>query len=267
MDQRTFRRLRDIVHEESGIALSPAKRALLMARTGKRMRALGLSDYDDYLRTLEADDSGAELREFLDAVSTNVTSFFREPEHFEIVRAYVDESLESGRTRLRAWSAGCASGEEPYSLAMTFLAAAADRTLDARILATDINTHTLAVARRGEYSEQKAQAVPPQLRHAYLERRGPREDRTWVAGDALRRLVVFRRLNLARPPYPVAGPLDLVFCRNVMIYFDQAVRQQLLGEFHRVLRKGGLLVVGHAESLAARSPLFTLRSPSVLVRD
>jgi chemotaxis protein methyltransferase CheR len=266
MDQRTFRRLREIVYEESGISLSPQKRALLMARTAKRMRALGLSGYDDYLRTLETDESGTELVAFLDAVSTNVTSFFREPEHFELVTGFVDDALAAGRTRLRCWSAGCASGEEPYSLAMTILAAAGDRTLDSRVLATDINTHTLAVARRGEYDDQKARSVPPRLRYAYLERRGTREARTWVVGEDLRRTVVFRRLNLAHPPYPVTGPLDIVFCRNVMIYFDRDVRQRLLAEFHRVLRKGGLLVVGHAESLAARSPLFTLRSPSILVR-
>jgi len=266
MDQKTFGRLRDIVHEESGIALSPAKRALLMARTAKRVRALGLAGYDEYLRALEADESGLELAEFLDAVSTNVTSFFREPEHFDFVRAFVDQSIKAGRTRLRVWSAGCASGEEPYSLAMTILDAAGTRSLDARVLATDINTHTLAAARLGEYSDVKVRSVPVRLRNQYMERRGSREDRTWIAGDEVRRLVLFRRLNLARAPFPMTGPLDIVFCRNVMIYFDQDTRRRLLGEVHRLMRSGGLLIVGHAESLASRSGLFTLRSPSVLVK-
>lgn len=266
MDQKTFSRLRDIVYEESGISLSPAKRALLMARTAKRVRALGLTGYDDYLCSLEDDESGAELVEFLDAVSTNVTSFFREPEHFDVVRSFVDESLGRGRTRLRMWSAGCASGEEPYSLAMTVLDAAGERPLDARILATDINTHTLETARRGEYSDGKARSIPIKLRHRYLKRRGSRDDRTWVVGEELRRVVLLRRMNLSRPPFPMTGPLDVVFCRNTMIYFDQQVRRQLLGEFHRLLRPGGLLIVGHAESLASRSGLFSLRSPSVLVK-
>ena len=266
MDQKTFGRLRDIVYAESGISLTPAKRALLMARTAKRVRALGLAGYDDYLRMLEEDESGAELVEFLDAVSTNVTSFFREPEHFDVVRSFVSESLDRGRVRLRAWSAGCASGEEPYSLAMTILDAAGERQLDARILATDINTHMLETARRGEYGHERTKSIPVQLRHRYLERKGTREDRTWVVGEEVRRVVVFRRLNLARPPFPMTGPLDIVFCRNTMIYFDQQVRRQLLSEFHRLLRPGGLLLVGHAESLASRCGLFTLRGPSVLVK-
>jgi chemotaxis protein methyltransferase CheR len=266
MDQKTFGRLRDIVYEESGISLSPAKRALLMARTAKRVRALGLAGYDDYLRTLEDDESGAELVEFLDAVSTNVTSFFREPEHFAVVSSFINESVAHGRTRVRAWSAGCSTGEEPYSLAMTIIDAAGERSLDARVLATDINTHALETARRAEYSDGKVRSVPTQLRHRFMERRGGRDDRTWVAGDDLRRMVLFRRLNLARPPFPLAGPLDIVFCRNTMIYFDQQVRRRLLLEFNRLLRPGGLLIVGHAESLASRSGLFTLRSPSVLVK-
>jgi chemotaxis protein methyltransferase CheR len=266
MDQQTFGRLRDIVYEESGISLSPAKRALLMARTAKRIRALGLAGYEDYLRALENDESGAELVEFLDAVSTNVTGFFREPEHFDLIRSFVDESLAAGRTRLRCWSAGCASGEEPFSLAMTVLDAAGDRSLDVRILATDINTHMLEVARRAEYGDEKARSIPVRLRHRYLERAGGRERRTWIVGEELRRIVLFRRLNLAGPPFPMSGPLDVVFCRNVMIYFDLVVRRQLLVEFSRLLRPGGLLVVGHAESLASRTGLFALRSPSVLVK-
>jgi chemotaxis protein methyltransferase CheR len=266
MDQDTFGRLRDIVYEESGISLSPAKRALLMARTAKRIRALGLAGYEDYLRALEEDESGTELVEFLDAVSTNVTGFFREPEHFGVVRAYVDESLATGRSRVRVWSAGCASGEEPYSLAMTILDAAGERRLDARILATDINTHTLQAARRGEYADEKVRQVPAQLRHRYLRRRGTREERSWTVGEELRRMVLLRRLNLARPPFPMTGPLDIVFCRNTMIYFDHRTRRQLLCEFHRLLRPGGLLIVGHAESLASRSGLFSLRNPSVLVK-
>lgn len=267
MDQKTFTRLRDIVYEESGISLSPAKRALLMARTAKRVRALGLGGYDEYVEVLEGDETGGELVQLLDAISTNVTSFFRESEHFDVVRAHIGETIARGRTRVRAWSAGCSSGEEPYSLAMTVLDAVGDRTMDVRILATDINTDTLETARRGVYSDAKAKSIPPHLRHRYMERLGTRENRSWAASDDLRRVVVFRRLNLSRLPFPVAGPLDIVFCRNVMIYFDQRMRAQLLSEFHRVLRPGGLLIVGHAESLAARMGPFTLLHPSVLASN
>lgn len=264
MNQRTFRRLRDIVYEESGISLSAAKQPLLMARTAKRLRALGLSSYEEYLGVVESDGSGVEIVELLDAISTNVTSFFREPEHFEAVRLHLEEVLRRGRRRLRAWSAGCSSGEEPYSLAMTMLDAAAGITGDVRVLATDINTRVLETGRRGVYPDVSVRTVPPRLRRRYLQRTGTRDERSWAAGEELRRTVAFKRLNLARPPYRVARPLDIVFCRNVMIYFDQPVRERLLAELHRVLRPGGLLVVGHAESLAARSTMFKLISPSVL---
>jgi chemotaxis protein methyltransferase CheR len=268
MRQKTFNRLSDIVYAESGIALSPAKRALLMARTGKRIRALGLKGYEDYVKVLEADETGGELVEFLDAVSTNVTSFYREPEHFDIVQASLEDWIKHGQRRIRAWSAGCSSGEEPYTLAMTLLEAIGERDdVDARILATDINTHTLETARAGAYSDEKARAIPAPLRYRYMERIGTRQQPSWVVREDVRRLVVCRRLNLARPPFAIKGPLDLVFCRNTMIYFDQRVREDLLREFHRVLRRGGLLIVGHAESLAARSGLFVLQSPSVLVRN
>jgi len=265
MNEKTFTRLRDIVYAESGISLSPAKQALLMARTAKRVRALGLPGYDDYVRALETDASGAELVEFLDAVSTNVTSFFREAEHYDVVRSYVSDVMRRGRSRLRAWSAGCSTGEEAYSLAMTVLDAAGEQPLDVRILATDINTHTLATAGQGVYSDAKVRSIPPRLRHRYMRPQGRREHRTWSAGEDLRRVIVFKRLNLSRLPFPVSGPFDIVFCCNVMIYFDQRVRAGLLTEFHRVLRPGGLLIVGHAESLAARSGPFTLLHPSVLI--
>jgi chemotaxis protein methyltransferase CheR len=267
MRPATFDRLRDIVYEASGISLSPSKRALLTARTGKRMRALGLTDADDYLKHLEGDGSGQELMWFLDAVSTNVTGFFREPSHFQVVRTAVKDWLDEGHLRLRMWSTACSSGEEPFSLAMTVLEAAEAREVDVRILATDISTGALETARNGVYSEERVQAIPPALRQRYVAKDATGERLSWLVAEEIRRMVVLRRLNLAEPPYPIAGPLDVVFCRNVMIYFDKPVREALLAEIHRVLRPGGLLFVGHAESLSARSGLFTMLRPSVFRRD
>ena len=267
MRQATFDKLRDIVYDASGISLSPAKLALLTARTGKRMRVLGLTDHDDYLKRLEDDESGAELVCLLDVVSTNVTSFFREPSHFDVARLAVQDWLAEGRLRLRFWSAACSSGEEPYSLAMTVLDTIGNHGVDVRILGTDISTRALTVANEGRYSESRTETIPEDLRERYATRTGDRGDRAWSMGDQVREMCVFRRLNLSTPPYPISGPLDMIFCRNVMIYFDKRVRQAVLDEMHRVLRPGGLLIVGHAESLAARAPGFRLVRPSVFRRD
>jgi chemotaxis protein methyltransferase CheR len=267
MRPATFDRLRGIVYEASGISLSPSKRALLTARTGKRMRALGLTDADAYLKHLEADESGQELMWFLDAVSTNVTGFFREPSHFQVVQTALEDWFGHGHLRLRMWSTACSSGEEPYSLAMTVLEAAAAREIDVRILATDISTRALDTARHGVYPADRVEAIPPALRQRYVRQTAPGPQPSWLVAEDLRRMIAFRRLNLAEPPYAITGPLDIVFCRNVMIYFDKPVREALLSEIHRVLRPGGLLFVGHAESLSARSRSFTMLRPSVFRKD
>ena len=266
MEPATFRRLRDIVYDASGISLTPAKEALLSARTGKRMRALGLSSHEEYLRVIEDDESGLELVCLLDAVSTNVTSFFREPTHFDVVQSAVRDWIENGRLRLRLWSAACSTGEEPYSLAMAVMEAAGGQALDARILATDISTQVLDAARNGIYSTEKTDGIPPELRRRYVEPAGAQEGSLWRMRPDLSRMIAFHRLNLAEPPFPIRGPLDIVLCRNVMIYFDQPVRTALLGEMHRVLRPGGLLIVGHSESLAARATPFVLVQPSIYRR-
>jgi chemotaxis protein methyltransferase CheR len=266
LKRATFMRLRDIVYDSSGITLPDSKRALLTARTGKRMRALGIRDHELYLEILEADQSGEELLRFLDVVSTNVTGFFREPSHFDVVGDAVRRRLDQDQPRLRLWSAACSTGEEPYSLAMTALEATAGRAVDVRILATDISTRALEVARRGVYPLDKARCIPPMLRQHYGARTGDRREPSWTIADEARRLVTFHRMNLSRPPFPMKGPFDVILCCNVMIYFDQRVREALLTEMHRLLHPDGLLVVGHAESLCAHPDLFSLVQPSIFRR-
>jgi len=251
------------VYTSSGISLPESKRALLTARTGKRMRALGVEDHEAYLEILEADQTGEELVQFLDVVSTNVTGFFREPAHYEMVKVAVRRHLDEDRLRLRLWSAACSTGEEPYSLAMTVLDTVGERQLDVRILATDISTRALNTARRGVYALEKARKIPPILRQRYGERVGERKSPQWKVSEGMRRLVSFHRMNLSRPPFPMKGPFDIIFCCNVMIYFDQPVRTALLAEMHRMLHPDGLLIVGHAESLCAHSDLFGLIQPSI----
>jgi len=261
MHERTFDRLREIVYSTGGISLSDRKEALVSARVGRRMRTLGITGYDDYLMYLE--DHNDEVVGLLDAVSTNVTSFFREPHHFEYLGEAVNDWYADGQRRFRFWSAACSTGEEPYSLAMVLKEALPYPDVDVRILATDISTEVLATCEQAIYDGRRMAPVPVDLRHRWFSARGRGEDATWEPKDRLRDMVVFRRMNLSAPPFPMSGPLDAIFCRNVMIYFDDAVRRRLLAEAHRLLRPGGFFFVGHAESLAGMLSELKYVRPSI----
>jgi len=261
MNKRTFNRIREIVYTTGGISLSERKEALVSARIGKRMRALGIADFEAYMRHLE--DNNAEVVGLLDAVSTNVTSFFREPHHFDFLGEELDKWYAAGQRRFRFWSAACSSGEEPYSLAMVVREALPHPDVDARILATDISTTVLDACEQAHYEERRMAPVPLDLRRRWFDSHGRGDDRTWEAKDGLRDMVVVRRMNLSAPPFPMTGPLDAILCRNVMIYFDDAVRVRLLAEAYRLLRPGGLLFVGHAESLAGMISDFEYVRPSI----
>ncbi len=266
MDSRTFNEFRRLVYDQSGIALRPGKEAMVRARLAKRMRALGMQDHRAYLRLVRNDSTGDELTELLNAVSTNVTTFMREPDHFGILGEAMGGWLESGQKRFRFWSAACSSGEEPYSMAIALLEAAQLHEVDMKVLATDISTKVLAIARAGVYGPERMGPLPRHLRHRYFVRHGRGEDATWEVGERLRSVVVIKRMNLMRASLPLRGPLDAVFCRNVMIYFDAAGRQRLVDEIYRVSRPGGYLFLGHAESLTGLQSGFRPLRASVYVK-
>jgi chemotaxis protein methyltransferase CheR len=266
MERETFDRFRRIVYEQAGIALGPKKEALVKARVGKRMRALGVDDYDLYLDLLEGDDVGAELTLFLDAICTNVTAFYREAHHFDFITEEVRTCLERGQRRFRFWSAACSTGEEPLTLAMTLLEATAGYDADVRILATDISTKALDRCLDGCYAAERLAQVPPDTRDRWFDELRVGGETIYRAKNDLREIILFRRLNLSAPPFPMPGPLDAVFCRNVMIYFDKEVRRNLLDEVHRLLKPGGHLVVGHAESLTGIARDFKYVRPAVYLR-
>lgn len=266
MKRATLDRFRNIVYGEAGISLSPAKDALVQARVGRRLRALGIGSYEEYLDHLESDTSGEEIISLLDEVCTNVTSFFREPAHFEFIATAMQEWLAEGQTRFRMWSAACSTGEEPYSLAMTLKEASAGYTPDVKILATDLSTTALRACMAGEYSEKRMEGVPEELRKRYFSRDRRAADTRFLVRAELRDMAVVRRLNLATPPFPITGPLDIVMCRNVMIYFDDPVRKRLLSEIHRLLKPGGYLMVGHAESLTGMVGTLKHVAPGVYTR-
>jgi chemotaxis protein methyltransferase CheR len=266
MEPQLFQRFTALAYEKAGISIKPGKEALVSARVAKRLRALSLADAAAYLAYLEADRSGEELLRFLDVISTHFTSFFREPDHFDLLARELEALLARGRRRIRAWSAACSTGEEPWSMAMTALAVPGVEAADVRILATDIAADTLRQAAAGRYGAARVEPVPPALRSRFLVHRADAADPdgdVYEVGPAPRAMVTFGRLNLAKPPFPMKGPLDVVFCRNVLIYFDTPTRQRLVAGIEALLAPGGLLCIGHTETLnGIRSGLRMVR-PSV----
>jgi len=261
LDPKTFRRFAELIYAKSGIKLGPQKEALVQARVRKRMRHLNVNSYKDYLNIVAEDATGREIVELLDAIATNVTHFFREERHFRFLSETLKKWSKAGQTRFRLWSAACSSGEEPFSMAMTVLESL-PASSDVKILATDISTKILAKAKQGEYLLRNIGKVSNAMLARYFTKHGE-ECRI---NDSVRSLVRFARLNLAEPPFPMKGPLDAVFCRNVMIYFDNNVRRRLLAAIHDLLKPGGFLMVGHAESLSGQLSEFRSVEPSIYVK-
>jgi chemotaxis protein methyltransferase CheR len=261
-----FRQFSQLVYQQCGINLHEGKRELLQARLNKRLRATGIPTYQEYYRYITSSDSDAEIIQFLDCISTNLTYFFREPKHFEFLeQVAVPELLEAKRKsksmRIRIWSAGCSTGEEPYSLAMSLLTQLEERDQrDFRILATDISTRVLEIARRGAYTKDRIDKVPAGLRQKYLQKRnGTNGEAFFEVVPLLKQIVAFRRLNL-KESFPFQGPFDCIFCRNVMIYFDKPTQQDLIQRMAAYLTPGGYLFVGHSESLTGlQHPLHYVR--------
>jgi len=261
---RELARLCELLREHAGLSFDAGKSALIESRTRRRLQALGLTDYGAYLRLLDSADGARELVQLVDAVATGVTQFFREPEHFAFAAAAARRAA-TGERRLHFWSAGCATGEEPYSLAMV-LHAGLPTSADWRILATDISTLALQRAQQGNYTPAQAAAVPDRHRAtAFATAAGPDGDLLRIVDD-LKRRVLFRRLNLGRTPFPIRGDFDAVFCRNVLIYFDPGQRSAAVAEFHRLLRPGGHLIVGPSETLLGVAGRFERLQPAVYRR-
>lgn len=246
MDPRVFDRLRAIVERESGIQLTEEKVSLVQNRIGKRLRSLGVDSEGAYLKIIESDAEGRELLNLIDCISTNVTHFYREQAHFHFLAGLLDGWKREGRQSGRLWCAASSSGEEPYTIAMCVEEAFPGRP-DFRILATDISTRVLAHAVCGIYDAKHLRELPPEWRDRYFS---PAAERGCLeVAPALKARVLFRRLNLSAFPYPLRGPVDVIMCRNVMIYFSVDLRRRLVAEFTRLLPSGGHLVVGHSENL------------------
>jgi len=264
LSEAQFRAISTLVKSICGIDLHDGKRELVKARLAKRIRLLRLRTFDDYIRFVRDDTSGNELTSMLDSLSTNLTFFFRESAHFEFLRSHALARMieqRRARGRLRMWSAGCSTGEEPYSLAMLLLEYFPElQGWDVRILATDLSTRVLAQAREGVYDAPRVRQVPPALAEKYFVPDARRE--RFRVRDEVRAAVSFARLNLIES-WPMQGPFDLIFCRNVMIYFDKPTQETLVRRFHGLLSPGGLLMVGHSESLTGIEHSFHYVRPAV----
>lgn len=251
---KDFSRLSSFIYEQCGIKMPPAKKTMLEARLQKRLRALALpsfSDYCDYLFSQEGLRN--ELIMMVDLVTTNKTDFFREPDHFSyLVNTAIPEwqNKTGGRRPLHIWSAGCSTGEEPYTLAMVLSeVAAAQDGFSYQIMATDISTRVLEKARKGVYDEERIDPVPMQLRRKYLLRSKDRTNPLVRIAPELRARVRFGRLNFMDSDFGFREQLDIIFCRNVIIYFDRQTQEKLLNKFHGHLRTGGWIFMGHSETL------------------
>jgi chemotaxis protein methyltransferase CheR len=249
---RNFQQIASFLREESGIALTEAKATLVYSRLAKRLRKLGFPSFDSYCEFIQTPEGAGERYEMLAALTTNVTRFFREPHHFDFLRTYVASKLmpaaKDGK-RVRLWSAACSSGEEPYSMALTVLDVFPDAArYDIRILASDIDPNIITKAKAGIYREDAVSPIPPTIRERFMARERDGGDKMWRVKDEARALITFRELNLIAP-WPMKGQFDIIFCRNVVIYFEEDTQILLWNKFKNILTREGRLCIGHSERI------------------
>ncbi len=271
LSDREFRLLSELVYAKTGIILGEQKRSLIVGRLNKEVRRNGFESFAEYYDYVVGDRTGQALNTLIERISTNHTFFWRENDHYTFFREtvlpeFAKELRQSGSRDLRIWCAGCSSGEEPYTLAMLlqdYFGSELSKW-DVGILATDISTRVLEIALRGVYRSENVEKLPVALRNAGMERIGEDE---WRVRESIRKLVLFRKLNLMRSEYPFKGRFQVVFCRNVMIYFDTPTRQALVNRFHRYTEPGGYLFIGHSESLGRSNCPYTYLRPAIYRKE
>jgi chemotaxis protein methyltransferase CheR len=256
-----FERVRKLIYAHAGIALSPGKQDMVYSRLARRLRATGLRSFADYIQRLESGDD-QELEAFTNSLTTNLTSFFREPHHFPLLSEHV-RGIREKRT-VSVWCCAASTGEEPYSIAMTLVDTFGTFAPPVKILATDVDTNVLAQGQAGMYSMERLEKMPAeQVRQFFQKGVGAKSGFARVRPE-LKNLITFRQLNLLDAKWPIRGPFDVIFCRNVMIYFDKPTQYQVLSKFVPLLRPDGLLFAGHSESFTHATDLFRLRGKTVL---
>ena len=260
---KEFEQFRALIYQECGISLNESKKTLLVSRLSKRLHTLELDSFQAYYDLVADQTEGDEFTLLLDLVSTNKTDFFREPKHFDFLREQIIPTLQSSR-RIRIWSSASSSGEEPYTIAMTLHDSVPDpERWDFQILASDISTRVLVRAASGVYDGERVRTLPAEtVKRHFLKGKGERAGMIKVKPH-LAQMVRYRRINLMDETFPIQAPLDLIFCRNVMIYFDRSTQAQLATKFYRYLKPGGYLFIGHSESLQRLDQPFKAIAPTI----
>lgn len=248
-----FERVRKLIYQHAGISLSPVKKDMVYSRLARRLRALNKASFNDYLDALER-HGGDEWERFVNSLTTNLTSFFREPHHFPVLAEHLRKL--GTRRPIKIWCSAASTGEEPYSIAMTVVETFGQDVSHVSIVASDLDTNVLATAQKGVYGLERLEKLSPErLRRFFLRGTGTQEGLAAIRPE-VKRLIEFRRINLLDASYPVKGPLDVLFCRNVMIYFDKPTQYKILSRFAPMLQPDGLMFAGHSESFLHAADLF-----------
>lgn len=270
LSDQEFTKIRELVYSKFGINLTDQKRALVLGRLNKVLRDKGFESFTEYYDYVTGDVSGKALSTLVDRISTNHTFFWRESDHFthfieETLPEWFERMNQLGQKRLRIWVAGSSSGEESYLIAM-LIREALGRELpqwDIGILATDISVTSLEKATQGIYTPENVNHLPAKLKNSYMQRLS---DNNWQVKEEIRRMVTYRRLNLMRPDFPFKGSFQVIFCRNVMIYFDRPTRDALIEKFHAYMDRDATLFIGHSETLGRTNAMFKYVKPAVYRR-
>ncbi len=258
-----FERVRTLIYQRAGISLADSKQEMVYSRLARRLRATGIVSFERYLDDLQAGSLGDEWEAFTNALTTNLTSFFREAHHFPLLAEHVRKLREP----ITIWCSAASTGEEPYSIAMTVCEAFNTLTPPVQIIATDIDTNVLAAGAAGVYGIERVEKMAPeQTRRFFLRGRGDQEGMVRVRPE-LRQLITFRQLNLLADNWPLKGQFDVIFCRNVMIYFDKATQRKILSRFVPLMKPDGLLFAGHSENFLYVSESLKLRGKTVYELD
>lgn len=271
LTEKDFLKISQLVYNHCGINLHDGKKELVRARLAKRIRMGRFRTFPEYLDYVISDKTGVEFSILIDSISTNLTSFFREKQHFDymekkLLPALLNEKRKKRNLKIRGWSAGCSSGEEPYTIAIVLLEALKGQgKWDAKVLATDISTKILEVAKKGIYSQERIEPVPAAERQKYLIPHTTKGHTVFEVSKSLRDVVIFSYLNLMKD-WPIRGGLDFIFCRNVMIYFDKPTQSVLINRFWDMLDSGGILFTGHSESLTGVEHKFKYIQPTIYMK-
>jgi chemotaxis protein methyltransferase CheR len=257
---KDFERVRQLIYEHAGISLNPSKHDMVYSRLARRLRATGIRNFKDYLALLENNDE-TEWQAFVNALTTNLTSFFREPHHFPLLAEHMLK--QKGKHHISLWCSASSTGEEPYSMAMAAVDAFGSFTPPVTIVATDLDTNVLAKAEAGVYPVERVEKLSPDLvKRFFLKGAGAQAGFVRVRPE-LRAMITFRQVNLLNNEWNIRAPLDAIFCRNVMIYFDKATQLKILERFAPLLQPDGLLFAGHSESFHNAGHVFSLRGKTV----